>query len=166
MNRNLTQIKTEIYDNCGFIISNLKIELESKEYDACQFNLSGRSLVSRSSKVTPKKVGQFVTFWKRNEKGSIEPFSARDVIDYLIVNVRSENNFGQFVFPKSILIKKKIISTDQIEGKRAFRVYPIWDQVQSKQADRTQKWQLVYFYSIDDSMVFQKAKRLYNAKAV
>jgi len=88
------------------------------------------------------------------------------VIDYLIVNVRSENNFGQFVFPKSILIKKKIISTDQIEGKRAFRVYPIWDQVQSKQADRTQKWQLEYFYSIDDSMVFQKAKQLYNAKAV
>jgi len=62
MDRNLKQIKNEVYETCGLKMSNFLMETESKEYDACRFELSGRKIISRNSKVTPKKVGQFVTF--------------------------------------------------------------------------------------------------------
>ena len=57
MNNNLIKIKTEIYDKIAFQISNLVNEIEGKKYDACQFELNGMKIISRSSKITPKKVG-------------------------------------------------------------------------------------------------------------
>lgn len=162
MDNNLYQIKTEVYDKCALEISNFKFEPEGKEYDACRFELSGRNIISRSAKITPKKAGQFVTFWKRNLNGPIEPFDEADQIDFYAVNVRSDKKFGQFVFPKSLLIKKGIISTDKKEGKRAFRVYPNWDIAENKQAERTQKWQLNYFYEIGEMTDLNKANQLYD----
>ncbi|MEL4309086.1 MepB family protein [Joostella sp. CR20] len=164
MDKNLNQIKTEIYDKCSLEISDFIVETESKEYDACRFQLNGLNILNRNAKITPKKVGQFVTFWKRNENGPIEPFDENDQFDFYTVNVRTENEFGQFVFPKSILIKKGIISTEKKEGKRAFRVYPNWDIAKNKQAERTQKWQLNYFYQINSSTDLQKVTELYNGK--
>ena len=164
MDKNLNQIKTEIYDKCSLEISGFKIETESKEYNACRFQLNGLSILSRNAKITPKKVGQFVTFWKRKGNGPIEPFEENDQIDFYIVNVRTKNEFGQFVFPKSVLIKKGVLSTEKKEGKRAFRVYPDWDTVKSKQAERTQKWQLNYFYQINSSTDLQKVTELYDEK--
>ena len=161
MNNNLKQIKTKIYDKCAFEISGFEFEKESKEYEACRFELNGRNVISRNAKITPKKVGQFVTLWKRNEFGPIEPFDDKDQIDFYVVNVRAKNEFGQFVFPKSVLIKKGIISTENKEGKRAFRVYPNWDSPNNKQAERSQKWQLDYFYQINDSTDFSKVVELY-----
>jgi len=161
MDTNLHQIKAEVYDKCSLEISGFKRELESKEYAACRFELNGLSIISRNAKVTPKKVGQFVTFWKRNGNGSIEPFNETDQIDFYAVNVRTESKFGQFVFPKSILLKKGILSTSKKEGKRGFRVYPNWDIAQNKQAERTQKWQLNYFYEIDNSIDFKMITELY-----
>ena len=164
MDNNLNQIKTEIYDRCALKISDFSAEPESKAYDACRFQLNGLNILSRNAKITPKKAGQFVTFWKRNGNGPIEPFNENDRIDLYIVNVRTENEFGQFVFPKSVLIKKGIISTEKKEGKRGFRVYPKWDIVKNKQAERTQKWQLNYFYEINSSTDLQKVNELYNGK--
>ena len=162
MDKYLYQIKTEIYDKCSFEISHFKLEPESREYDACRFDLDGRKIICRNAKITPKKVGQFVTFWKRNENGPIEPFEENDKIDFYVVNVRTENRFGQFVFPKSVLIGKGIISSGKKEGKRAFRVYPSWDIAKNKQAERTQNWQLSYFYEIGEMTDFKKVNDLYN----
>ena len=164
MDSNLTQIISEVYDKCKLGISRFKIEQESKEYGACRYELNGINIISRNGKITPKKVGQFVTFWKRNENGPIEPFNEIDNIDFYTVTVRTEKEFGQFVFPKSILIKKGIISTDKKEGKRAFRVYPNWDVTKNKQAERTQKWQLKYFYEINNSINFNKVMELYKTE--
>lgn len=164
MDNNLSQIKTKVYDKCGLLISDFRLEPESKEYDACQFELNGLKIIGRNAKITAKKAGQFVTFWKRNRNGPIEPFYESDPIDFYIVNARIQNKLGQFVFPKSVLIKKGIISTQDKEGKRAFRVYPSWDIARSKQAERTQKWQLEYFYDISDEINFNKVLQLYNTK--
>lgn len=164
MNSNLNQIKTEIYDKCSMKVSGFEAETESKEYNACRFQLNGLNILSRNAKITPKKVGQFVTFWKRNGNGPIEPFNENDPIDFYTINVRTENEFGQFVFPKSVLIKKGIISTEKKEGKRAFRVYPNWDTVKSKQAEQTQKWQQNYFYQINSSTDLKKVTELYKLK--
>jgi hypothetical protein len=162
VDENLNQIKTEIYDKCSFEISHFKLEPESREYDACRFDLDGRKIICRNAKITPKKVGQFVTFWKRNENGPIEPFEENDKIDFYVVIVRTENGFGQFVFPKSVLIGKGIISSGKKEGKRAFRVYPSWDIAKNKQAERTQNWQLNYFYEIGEMTDLKKVNDLYN----
>lgn len=164
MDRNLNQIKTNVYDKCGLKTADFKRESESKEYDACRFELNGKKIICRNSKITPKKVGQFVTFWKRNANGIIEPLEESDRIDFYAVNVRTENKFGQFVFPKSVLIKKGIISTVKKEGKRAFRVYPNWDLAKNKQAVTTQKWQLDYFYEINDSTDFKRVVELYESE--
>ncbi|MGO1586096.1 MepB family protein [Mesonia sp.] len=161
MNKNLSQIKKEVYEVCGLEITDFELEPESKEYEASRFKLNGKKVLCRSAKITPKKAGQFVTFWKRNEDGPIAPFNESDAVDYYVVNVRSEDKFGQFVFPKSVLVKRGIISTPKKEGKRAFRVYPIWDLVISKQAQRTQQWQLEYFYEINPSTNFNKVAELY-----
>jgi len=164
LNHSLNQINTEVYEKCDLKISNFQPEIESKEYDASRFELNGLCIISRSSKITPKKIGQFVTFWKRNGNGSIEPLEENDNIDFYVVNVQTQNKFGQFVFPKSVLIQKGILSTNKKEGKRGFRVYPNWDIAINKQAERTQKWQLNYFYEINESINLKNVRELYDDK--
>jgi|SRR5690554_1314757 len=158
------QIIAEIYGKCALEISDFQNELESKEYDACRFKLNGLNIISRSAKITPKKTGQFVTFWKRDGNGPIKPLDENDRFDFFVVNVKNETKFGQFVFPKTELIKRGIISTEKKEGKRAFRVYPNWDVVKNTTAARTQKWQKDYFYIIDDLTDFERVKKLYENK--
>lgn len=164
MDTTLNQINTEVYSKCSLEISNFKLALESKEYYACQFELNGKTILSRNAKITPKKIGQFVTFWKRNNNGIIEPFNEIDSFDFYVVHARNEDRLGQFVFPKSILIKKGILSTKLNEGKRAFRVYPLWDVAKNKQAIQSQTWQLKYFYEVNASTHFKKVSELYIAE--
>ena len=57
LNKNLLEVKTEIYDKLSFDLSQVNNEAEGTEYDACQFDLSGMKIISRSSKITPKKSG-------------------------------------------------------------------------------------------------------------
>ena len=61
------------------------------------------------------------------------------------------------------MIAQKIVSTDLMEGKRAIRVYPPWDKVTSKQAQKTQEWQLDYFLDIptNEKLDLERVKALY-----
>ena len=161
LNKNLIEVKTKIYDKLSLNISKVNNELEGIEYDACQFELNGMKIVSRSSKITPKKVGQFVTFWKRNQNKETEPYSENDQFDFYVINSKSGDRFGQFIFPKSELINKGFITSEKKDGKRGFRVYPIWDKTLNKQAEKTQKWQLNYFYEINKTTDFKKVNELY-----
>ena len=161
MNDHLKIIKEEVYERCNLYLTGYQKELESKEYDACTFQLNKLKIIFRSSKITPKKIGQFVTFWKRNGNGPIEPFQESDAFDFFVVNVRTEINMDQFVFPKSILVKNGIVSTNKKEGKRAIRVYPSWDQPTNTTAMRTQKWQLDYFFKVNKDVDYEKVKQLY-----
>ncbi|KYG74916.1 hypothetical protein EV198_0574 [Roseivirga ehrenbergii] len=161
---NLKTIKDNIYKPLGFELTNFEAEKESQEYGACTFLLNGLQIVSRNAKVTPTKIGQFVTLWKRLNNGPIQPFDTSDQIDFVVVNVRSENQIGQFIFPKKVLIEKGVFSTASKEGKRAIRVYPLWDKPTSKQALKTQQWQLDYFLLIDEGgqTDIQHAQKLYS----
>lgn len=155
-------VKELIYNKCSFKISNFIQEKESKAYNACTFKLNDLHILYRDAKITPKKVGQFVTCWKRNSNNLTEPFHENDQIDYYVITVKNENNHGQFVIPKAELIKKGIISSHKKEGKRAFRVYPPWDKTLNKQAQRSQKWQLNYFFEISNSTNLDHVKNLYS----
>jgi hypothetical protein len=140
-------VKKTLSEFDNFKIRQTAVDMESSEYGACAFDLNNLNILFRSAKITPTKTGQFVTMWKRINLGPIQPFDSSDPIDLFIVSTRKDNHFGLFIFPKSILITKEIVS-DKKEGKRAFRVYPPWDITTSKQAQKTQKWQLDYFITI------------------
>jgi len=59
-------------------------------------------------------------------------------------------------------LRHGVISQDGMGGKRAMRIYPAWDVVNSKQAKKTQEWQLKYFVELcnNDATVANIMKRL------
>ncbi|WP_430401594.1 MepB family protein [Fluviicola sp.] len=162
LNFDLKMVKELIYDKCGFGLTNLKVNSESVEYGACSFNLDEKKMVHRVSKITPTKVGQFVTIWKRNENGITEPFDSSDDFDFIAITSKSAGNIGQFIFPKSVLVDKGIITQNGKGGKRGIRVYPPWDTVTNKQAEKTQSWQINYFVAIknDNTMDFDLIRKM------
>lgn len=139
-----------LYDKCDLSLSEIEWSSESEEYGACSFNLNDKKIQHRYSKITPTKTGQFVTIWKRNVNGITEPFDVLDDIDFIIISSRSGNNFGQFIFPKFVLLEKGIITNKGKIGKRGMRVYPPWDVTTNKQSIKTQSWQSKYFFKIND----------------
>ncbi|RED18930.1 hypothetical protein BD847_4181 [Flavobacterium cutihirudinis] len=160
LSKNLILAKELVYEPCEFDCTDFQSESESAEYDAFDFKIDGKQVKYRSAKITPTKTGQFVTLWKRKPKGTIEPFHDSDIIDFVIISVRKEDFLGQFIFPKAVLLEKGIFSTEKKEGIRATRVYPPWDETTSKQAQKTQKWQLDYFYSINPKKDLEQFKKL------
>ncbi|MBC7846235.1 MAG: MepB family protein [Flavobacterium sp.] len=161
--------KELVYDQCNLSFSNLNWNAESIEYGACSFELDGNKIQHRVSKITPTKTGQFVTIWKRNQDGITEPLDINDEINFVIITARSGDNFGQFIFPKKVLADRGIITQNGKSGKRGIRVYPPWDIPKSKQAEKTQSWQLNYFLNIktDGSTELGLTKKLlepYNEK--
>lgn len=146
----LSLSKEIVYDKTELLLTSVEKESESEEYSAYRFLLNHKNICYREAKITPTKTGQFVTLWKRNQTGTTEPFDYSDAIDFVIVNVRKDQHWGQFIFPKKMLLEKGIFSTQNKEGIRATRVYPPWDETTSKQAQKTQKWQLDYFFNFSD----------------
>jgi hypothetical protein len=152
--------KQILYSKLNAELKNIKIDKESSAYSACSFELNGSKILYREAKVTPTKIGQFVTIWKRNNESITEPFDVRDDIDLVIVSCRNKEHFGQFVFPKNILGDKKIFTKNNIDGKRGIRVYTAWDIAESKQAKQTQAWQLEYFLEMNGKIDLDKAEKL------
>lgn len=137
-----------IYRPCK-LTSTLPVpEPESTEYAASSFILDGLKVQYRSAKITPAKTGQFVTLWNRSSAGPIQPYDISDPVDLFIISTRDGQNFGQFIFPKSILYDKGVLSGKGKAGKRAIRVYPPWAKATNQQAKRSQQWQLKFFIEI------------------
>jgi hypothetical protein len=141
-----------------------KAEVESKEYFAYNFSFSNKNFKFRVAKTTPTKLGQFVTLWKRSNKGPIEPFDIKDSFDFYIICVEHGDCQGQFVFPKEILAERGIISKNCKGGKRAMRVYPPWVKTESSQATITKNWQNEYFVDLSDldNVDLDLVKKLYS----
>lgn len=156
-------VQKSVYKPNHFSLSEAQMEDESAEYSAAQFNINGFNARFRVAKITPTKIGQFVTIWKRKDNGPIQPFDQSDPIDLFIIATRYGNHFGHFVFPKSVLINHDIVSIEGKGGKRGIRVYPPWDVTTSRQAQKTQQWQLVYFIEIpqDGKIDIERVKKLY-----
>ncbi|MFE3445038.1 MepB family protein [Nocardia sp. NPDC059180] len=155
---------TLIFDFLGLTISAPVPEQENAEYGAFVSSVGRGSVRFRVGKLTPAKVGLFVTVWRRAEDGSTEPLAAEDGIDLLVVTAREGKCFGQFVFPKTALVEHGIVSVEGRGGKRGFRVYPPWSPTGNRQAMRSQKWQCDYFLELEghEKVDVQHAKRLYD----
>jgi len=151
-----------LYNECGFQLQNLIWNSESANYGTCSFELNNKLIQYRVANITPTKIGQFVAIWKRNNEGITAPFDVSDSLDFLIISVRDSENFGQFVFPKSVLVSHGIISQNKKGGKRGIRVYAPWDKPTSKQAIQTQAWQVPFFVEIKENALIdlEKIKRI------
>jgi hypothetical protein len=161
---NLQIIIKNFFDHYGWISSNIEREKESQEYEAYRLKINEKTVVFRTAKTTPTKVGQFVTLWKRNNgEAPIQPFSSEDSIDYVIVCTRQEERLGLFIFNNIVLQQKGIYSTENQKGKLAIRVYPVWDNPTSYQAQKTQAWQKEYFSEIlaQEPQTKEKIKTLF-----
>jgi hypothetical protein len=138
-------------------------EPESKEYGAFTFKIGANKVIYRVAKITPAKVGQFVTVWKRQGEGPIQPYDLADEIAFFIISVSNHNEKGLFIFPKLTLLSKGIITGHHKEGKRGIRVYPPWDKAVNKQAQKTQQWQLAYFLDLSGEVFdTERVKTLLN----
>lgn len=151
------------YNLSGLTCEKLIKEPESENYGAFVFEMNNLQIKFRVGKITPTKIGLFVTLWKRIGNGVILPHDMEDPVDLFVVSVRSGERFGQFVFPKIVLFEKGIISKDGAGGKRAIRVYPPWDIADSRQAKNTQTWQLMYFFEItpNGSLDIKRIQKLF-----
>ena len=147
----ITLLDEKLFKQQGKALSNISIELESKEYLAHTFEIDNKKIIFRKAKITPTKTGQFVTIWKRNSKGITAPFNLLDDFESIIIFVKQDELIGAFIFPKAILHQKKIISDENKDGKRGIRVYPPWDTPSSKQAIKTQEWQIGHFVHLNKS---------------
>lgn len=136
------------YESKQWECSNIQLGSESKEYGACTFEMNGQKVLFRVAKITPTKIGHFVTVWKRIGKGPTMPYDMADDIDAYVITARNKNHFGVFVFPKEVLVQKGIVSKNGTGGKLGIRVYPSWDITDNPQAKRTQAWQVNYFSEI------------------
>ena len=143
--------KKILYNECGFQFQNLIWNSESANYGACSFEVNNKLIQYRVANITPTKIGQFVAIWKRNNKGITAPFDVADSLDFMIISVRESESFGQFIFPKSVLVSHGIISQNEKGGKRGIRVYAPWDKPENKQAIKTQAWQVNYFVEIREN---------------
>ena len=144
--------KKILYNECGFQLQHLVWNSESANYGACSFELNNKLIQYRVANITPTKIGQFVAIWKRNNEGVTAPFDVADSLDFMIISVRDSENFGQFIFPKLVLVSKGIISQNEKGGKRGIRVYAPWDKPTNKQAMQTQAWQVHYFVEIRENL--------------
>lgn len=154
----LSYINDLVYQPNGLKIHGVQEEIQNAKYGAGVFQLSSKTVRFRVAKVTPTKIGQFVAFWEKDEYGKNKSFSYEEAPDLLVVTTfRNENDFGQFVFPKHILLKQHVLHSDSVKGKMGMRVYPSWDHPTSKEAIKTQQWQLPYFIEIrSDKQTFKQ----------
>lgn len=157
-----------IYVPTDLKYSRLIKEIESEEYGAYSFQLNELIIRFRIAKTTPTKVGQFVTLWKRAGKGPIQPYDINDPFDFFVISTRKDNQFGQFIFPKSVLCKHDIVSVNGEGGKRAIRVYPPWEKSLNKQAQKSQNWQVKYFLDMSSakSLDLDRILQLYSLQTL
>ncbi len=160
----LNYVNKMIYERNDLIVKSIQEEKQNSKYGAGTFRLSSRTVRFRVANITPNKVGQFVSFWEKDENNKNQPFTYDESPDLLVITTfKGDSEIGQFIFPKEILFKHNILWSSSTKGKMAIRVYSSWDKPTSEQAMKTQKWQLPYFVDMSDpsKLPIQKIIELY-----
>lgn len=159
----IKDMQENLYNSCNLHIRNLTFEKNSDLYFSCFFYLENKKILFKIAKKTPKKFGWFVTLWKRVEGLSL-PYDKVDDVEFVVVCITENDQVGQFIFSKEVLLQKNIFSTNNKGGKRAIRVYAPFTEVLSNQACETKKWQSKYFIDLKcfDLQNINKLKNLYS----
>ena len=158
MIKELRQLEALFLESYQLHISNVQPDNTFVDYLGHDFKIDAANVKFRKAKLTPKKNGLFVTLWYRNEAGITTPFHLENSVDFYLIFTEDNDQQGCYIFPKAILAKNNILSTNAKEGKRGFRVYPDWCKPESKQAEKTQKWQNEYFVNLADNAIDTKQR--------
>jgi hypothetical protein len=150
---------------------------ENSNYDAITFICNNNQFYYRKAKVTPDRPGAFLTLWQRPESKEVsnKPIAiTEEQLDFLVIQINElsclKPRKGIFIFPKNLLVKKKILSKEGSKGKTGFRVFPPWAgdrgtlgmKVFSDSGKKTQAWQLPYFIELTNNIESEKLKRILN----
>ncbi|WP_113754672.1 MepB family protein [Priestia endophytica] len=144
----------------NYEITNIFEENQNHEYEGVLFNIVDNSYRSRLAKLTPKKKGYFVVFWEKDTSNQNQAYRYSESPDKIIVSVIDNQLKGQFIFPKSILMKQKVLSSDDSKGKMAIRVYPSWEKDLNNYAKKTQKWQTDFFIDLSENIDMKKLENV------
>ena len=157
-------LESTIFKEKNLKISMIEPDAECEEYFGYNFQLNQHKIKFRKAKITPKKIGQFVTLWKRNRNVETEPFLENDDFDFYIIFTNQKEKSGFFIFPKSILAENNILSTNSKIGKRGFRLYSEWDFPENKQAEKTKNWQTDFFVDLmkNKNVYFEKFENIWS----
>lgn len=161
----LAYVTDKIYQPNGLIVASIQEEAQNAKYGGGTFTLSSKTVRFRVANTTPTKVGQFVAFWEKDHKNVNQPYCYENAPDLLVINTfEKKNKCGQFVFPKKVLLNKKILKSEINKGKMGMRVYPIWDHPTSSQAIDTKAWQQKYFINFGEpeGVTNKKTAELYS----
>lgn len=152
----------EVYNPCRFDCSEPILEPQNAEYGAYIFTLNALAIRFRVAKITPTKVGQFVTLWERIGDHPIQPYDISDPADLFVISTRNGNHFGQFIFPKAVLGEQDILS-DKGEGGKELSSLPALGQSHESPSSKTQTWQSEYFLDIpaNKPIDYLRAQALY-----
>ncbi|WP_312825731.1 MepB family protein [Epilithonimonas sp.] len=145
MNKEIEKVEKVLQKHFDLPFSEITQDSECEEYFGFNFKINQINFKFRKSKLTPKKMGQFVTLWKRNAEGKTIPFDINDNFDFYIIAVEENHHSGFFIFPKTVLEKENLISSKIKTGKRGFRIYTDWHFPNNKQAEKTKLWQSDFF---------------------
>ena len=155
----LNYVNKMIYEPNELTVKSVQEEKQNSKYGAGTFELSSRTVRFRIANITPTKIGQFVAIWEKDVSNKNQPYSYEEAPDLLVITTfKNANEYGQFIFPKEVLFKQNILRSSSTKGKMAIRVYPSWDRPTSKQAMKTQKWQLPYFVDMSHQNKLSKDK--------
>ncbi|WP_246484923.1 MepB family protein [Virgibacillus salarius] len=145
----------------NYEITNVSEEKQNYNYEGVSFSVLDYNYRSRLAKLTPKKKGYFVVFWEKNTNNQNQAYSYYESPNKIIVTVIDNELKGQFIFPKSVLLKHGILSSEASKGKMAIRVYPAWENELNRSATKTQKWQINYFIDVSNGVDNERLTDLY-----
>ncbi|WP_294976134.1 MepB family protein [uncultured Leuconostoc sp.] len=162
MKQSIELMGRSVTSKLAYNIEMISEESQNALYEGFTFRLKDKKFRSRLAKRTPTKKGYFVVFWEKDSHSKNKPFDYDNSPDFLIINVIDLYRQGQFVFPKALLVQKKILVSADSKGKMALRVYPEWVKDLNKTAVQTQQWQIPYFIDLSKDLIDSaKLKQLY-----
>ncbi len=164
MIKEINKLNILVFEPLDLKISRIIPDSECEDYCGFNFKVNETNIKFRKSKLTPKKTGQFVTFWKRDSDGKTVPFEVNDHFDFYIIDVEERDNHGFFLLPKTVLETNQILSNSSKEGKRGFRIYTNWHFPENKQAEKTKQWQTEFFinFSNNEKDILEKVNNILN----
>ncbi len=158
MQKDLQLLNDYLAEVLDVSIENIRQDQESETYFGFNFKLNNHHIKFRKAKITPRKIGQFVSLWRRNSQGKTEAFADDEDYNFYIIMTKSDDNIGFFLFPKIILAEHHILSSLGKDGKRGFRVYPELDFPNNQQAVKTKSWQQTFFINMKSLNPNEKQK--------
>lgn len=164
VNGDLKALENLIFIPNNIMVKDFTLDKESLDYGASTAKLNSIPAAFRVAKITPAKVGYFVTLWRRCLDRKIKPYNIECEAKLFIIIVRDGINSGHFIFSKDVLLNYGVISNNTSQGKLGIRLYPSWCVTESKQARKTQYWQLKYFIDHSNSFNVENniVERLYS----